>query len=121
MAVQHVYSNAVADGTATSVVRPSDWNSYHNQYLSIAIQQGVSGVVLFVVWIAAIAREREAPRDRHLLAIAILMSWCVTSLFSSHFRTFAEGHLLATFLGVLLAVEARAKDASPVPPGSAHA
>ena len=36
MAVQHVYSNAVADGTATSVVRPSDWNSYHNQYLSIS-------------------------------------------------------------------------------------
>ena len=103
-----------------------DWRTLrttdpHNQYLSIAIQQGVAGVVLFIVWIAAIAREREAPRDCHLLAIAILMSWCVTSLFSSHFRTFAEGHLLATFLGVLLAVEARAKDASPVPPGSAHA
>lgn len=36
MAVQHVYSNAVADGTATSVVRPSDWNSYHNQYMTIS-------------------------------------------------------------------------------------
>jgi len=36
MAVQHVYSNAVADGAATSVVRPSDWNSYHNQYMTIA-------------------------------------------------------------------------------------
>lgn len=36
MAVQHVYSNAVADGTATSVVRPSDWNSYHNQYVTIS-------------------------------------------------------------------------------------
>jgi hypothetical protein len=47
MAVQHVYSNAVADGTATSVVRPSDWNSYHNQYLTIsgntAGQSTVSG------------------------------------------------------------------------------
>ncbi len=103
-----------------------DWRALrttdpHNQYLSIAIQQGVGGVVLFVVWIAAIARERESPKDYHLLAIAILMSWCVTSLFSSHFRTFAEGHLLATFLGVLLAVEARAKDVRQVPPGSAHA
>jgi hypothetical protein len=27
--VYHVYSNAVPDGTATSVVRPSDWNSSH--------------------------------------------------------------------------------------------
>lgn len=103
-----------------------DWRAVrttdpHNQYLAIALQQGVGGVVLFVVWIAAIAREREAPKDCHLLALAILMSWCVTSLFSSHFRTFAEGHLLATFLGVLLAVEARAKDASHIPSGSAHA
>lgn len=103
-----------------------DWRALrttdpHNQYLAIAIQQGVGGVVLFVVWIAAIARERESPKDCHLLAMAILMSWCVTSLFSSHFRTFAEGHLLTTFLGVLLAVEARAKDDSPTPPGSAHA
>lgn len=36
MAVSHVYSNTVADGTATSVVRPSDWNSAHNQYVTIA-------------------------------------------------------------------------------------
>lgn len=36
MAVSHVYSNVVPDGTATSVVRPSDWNSAHNQYMTIA-------------------------------------------------------------------------------------
>lgn len=35
MAVQHVYSNTVANGTDTGVVRPSDWNSYHNQYITI--------------------------------------------------------------------------------------
>lgn len=29
MAQYHVYSQTVADGTATSVVRPSDWNSAH--------------------------------------------------------------------------------------------
>lgn len=32
MAISHVYSNAVPDGTATSVVRPSDWNSAHNLF-----------------------------------------------------------------------------------------
>ena len=36
MAVQHVFSNAVPDGTNTAIVRPSDWNSYHNQYSTIS-------------------------------------------------------------------------------------
>lgn len=51
MAVSHVYSNAQADATgtitvwngattatvaATNVVRPSDWNSAHNQYYTLS-------------------------------------------------------------------------------------
>ena len=36
MAVSHIYNQTVADGTATSVVRPSDWNSAHNQFMTIA-------------------------------------------------------------------------------------
>ena len=36
MSIQHFYSQTVADGTATSVVRPSDWNSVHNQVLNIS-------------------------------------------------------------------------------------
>ena len=36
-ALYHVYTQTVADGTATSVVRPSDWNSAHFQ------QQTISG------------------------------------------------------------------------------
>ena len=35
MSIQHFYSQTVADGTATSVVRPSDWNSVHNQILNM--------------------------------------------------------------------------------------
>lgn len=35
MALYHVYSNAVPDGTATSVVRPSDWNSAHGQSVQL--------------------------------------------------------------------------------------
>jgi len=102
----------------------SDWRAVHttdphNQYLFVAIQQGIGGLALFLAWIAAVARERESRRDYHRLAIAILAGWCVTSLFSSHFRTFAEGHILATFLGVLLAVKlpsvATHPDAGPLP------
>lgn len=99
----------------------SDWRAVrttdpHNQYLSVAIQQGVGGLAVFLVWIIAIVREREARPDYHRLAVAILAGWCVTSLFSSHFRTFAEGHMLATFLGVLLAVESLS---AVTPPGAA--
>ena len=36
MALYHAYSQTVADGTATSVVRPSDWNSGHNQFVTLA-------------------------------------------------------------------------------------
>ena len=47
MSVQHVFSNQVADGTATSVVRPSDWNSAHNQVMTLvgntAGQSTISG------------------------------------------------------------------------------
>lgn len=30
MVLRHVFSNAIADGTNTQIVRPSDWNSAHN-------------------------------------------------------------------------------------------
>ena len=36
MSIQHIYSQTVADGTATSVVRPSDWNSVHNMVLNVS-------------------------------------------------------------------------------------
>jgi len=98
----------------------SDWRSLrttdpHNQYLSVAIQQGIGGLGVFLVWIIAIMRERESRRDCHRLAVAILIGWCVTSLFSSHFRTFAEGHLLATFIGVLMAVESKDDEVPWIP------
>lgn len=36
MQISHAYSQTVADGTATSVVRPSDWNSNHNIVLNLS-------------------------------------------------------------------------------------
>jgi hypothetical protein len=45
MAILHAYSQTVADGTATSVVRPSDWNSSHIvQYSLFGNTAGVSTV-----------------------------------------------------------------------------
>lgn len=36
MALYHAYNQTVGDGTATSVVRPSDWNSGHNQFVTLS-------------------------------------------------------------------------------------
>src|SRR3972149_4297003 len=36
MAVSHIFSNVIADGTNTNIVPPSDWNSVHNQYLTLS-------------------------------------------------------------------------------------
>ena len=35
MTIKHVFSNPVADGAATTVVRPSDWNSAHVQAMTL--------------------------------------------------------------------------------------
>ncbi len=45
--------------------------------------------------------------------MAILAAWCVNSLFSSHFWTFNEGHIIVVMMGVLLA---RAPATSPINP-----
>ncbi|MDP1757353.1 MAG: O-antigen ligase family protein, partial [Pseudohongiella sp.] len=93
-----------------------DWRSLattdpHNQYLGVLAQQGIVGLAVFFAWLVAVGRDRSGPLVYRNLAVAILCGWCVTSLFSSHFRTFVEGHLLATFLGVFLAAESH-----PQPP-----
>lgn len=89
----------------------NDWRAEptgdpHNQYLAVFVEHGIVGILVFIGWLFALGFDRGGPQAYQGLAVAILIGWCVTSLFSSHFRTFAEGHLLATFLGVLLAAEA---------------
>jgi O-antigen ligase len=86
---------------------PSNWRAEpigdpHNQYLAVLTQHGIGGLAVFLVWIVAIARDMRGLPKYRKLALGLLFGWCVTSLFSSHFRTFAEGHLITTFLGVLL-------------------
>lgn len=101
---------------------PEDWRALattdpHNQYLGVFAQQGIGGLAVFLGWLLAIGRDRSGPPAYRNLAVAILCGWCVTSMFSSHFRTFVEGHMLATFLGVLLAIE---QSPQPRPPVSAE-
>jgi hypothetical protein len=87
---------------------PSDWRAEptgdpHSQYLAIWAQQGIVGLAVFLLWLFAIVRDRGTDPCYRQLALAIFLGWCISSIFNSHFTTFAEGHLVATFLGVLLA------------------
>lgn len=86
----------------------SDWRGEsagdpHNQYLSIWVQQGIIGLGVFLLWLIAIAMDKMAVSPYRSLALPIFLGWCLTSLFNSHFTTFVEGHLVATFVGILLA------------------
>jgi O-antigen ligase/GR25 family glycosyltransferase involved in LPS biosynthesis len=77
----------------------------HNQYLYFLAETGVLGLLAFGWWLLAAARQPVTGPCR-VAGLALLLAWCVTSLFSSHFRTFNEGHMIMMFLGVLLAREA---------------
>jgi len=75
-----------------------------NQYLRLMVDAGIPGVLAFAAFVAGVLRQR-APAPYRGAALALLAAWLCTSVFNSHFQTFAEGHLLALVLGVLLATQ----------------
>lgn len=75
----------------------------HNQYLFLLAEQGIFGLVAFLALIIAALADRGDGTRARVVAVGMLLGWCATSLLSSHFKTFSEGHLLAFFLGAMLA------------------
>ena len=75
----------------------------HNQYLFFLVEQGIFGLVAFLAFIVAALLERGDGTRVRVVAVGMLLAWCATSLLSSHFKTFSEGHLLTLFLGAMLA------------------
>jgi O-antigen ligase len=75
----------------------------HSQYLFFLAEQGIVGLVAFLVFIAMALVDRGDGTRARVLAIGMLLGWCATSLVSSHFKTFSEGFLLALVLGAMLA------------------
>ena len=84
----------------------------HNQYLFILAETGLLGLLAFV-WFLVSALRQPVTGPFKVIGIAVLLAWCVTSLFSSHFHTFNEGHLIAIMLGVCLARESVTRDHAP--------
>jgi O-antigen ligase len=86
----------------------SDWRVLptvdpHNQYLFFLAEQGIVGLVAFLAFIIAALVDRGDGTRARIIAVGMLLAWCATSLLSSHFKTFSEGHLLTLFLGAMLA------------------
>jgi O-antigen ligase len=96
--------------------RYADWRALpstdpHNIYLFVAVEHGLIGLVVFVGFLSVTLWR--APRDRYgWIGIGALLVIMATSLFSSHFRTFPEAHLLSMFLGAMLASGATSNSAN---------
>lgn len=79
----------------------------HDQYLKIAAEHGLVGLAVFFAFLLTAFFQRPGSSYR-LIGLGVLLSWCGTSLFSSHFSTFSEGNFIALWCGAMLANEAGA-------------
>jgi O-antigen ligase len=75
----------------------------HNEYLLMAVQLGIPGVLLFVNLLVQVGRYgmRLEPRSRHLL-LAWLATFAIGSLANSLLIDFTEGHIFVLLSGILL-------------------
>lgn len=80
-------------------------NDPHNQYLKILVEQGLIGFIIFLGVIFSAFTTRNVSQPYKLIGLAVLVSWCATSLANSHFSTFHEGHFIWFWLGAMLASE----------------
>ena len=81
----------------------------HNQYLLILAEAGLLGLAAFALFLFSALRQ-QVRGSFGVIGIALLLAWSLTSLFSSHFHTFNEGHLIAMLLGVCLARESATRN-----------
>lgn len=75
----------------------------HNQYLFILAENGVIGLLAFLAAIGMMLKYcLKGGSIYGRMAAGCVLAWCATSLFSGHFRTFPEGHLIAFIVGILM-------------------
>jgi len=86
----------------------------HNQYLSVWVEFGLAGLLALLAFVALAFRQGLQGRGEatRIAGLGLLAAWCATSLFSSHFQTFNEGHLLMVMLGALLSRDAQCPSAA---------
>lgn len=87
------------DGVAATIT-----GDPHNQYLKILIEHGVIGLIIFMLIIFLLFKQKNSSPYK-LIGIPVLLAICCTSLVNSHFSTFNEGQLIWILAGSLLASE----------------
>ena len=76
----------------------------HNQFLKILAELGSIGFLIFIAFLSSTLLQKVKPFYFYL-GLGVLIAWCATSLFSSHFSTFTEGRFIYIWLGIMLASE----------------
>lgn len=84
-----------------------DWRAVatgdpHNQYMFVWLENGLFGLLLFLAYIYIGIRQGFKNPPYGAIAASFLIAIAASSLFNSHFKTYAEGYMLAFFLGALL-------------------
>lgn len=75
----------------------------HSQYLFILAENGMIGLITFLAMIGMLLKYcLKGGSIYGKMAAGCVLAWCATSLFSGHFRTFPEGHLIAFIVGILM-------------------
>jgi O-antigen ligase len=110
------YSARAAEKYQGWQAKPAD--DPHNQYLFVTAENGLIGLATFLFMLGTMVRScLKSGSIYGKMAAGCLLAWCVTSLFSGHFRTFPEGHLIAFIVGILMVSRApegrQASDSAP--------
>jgi len=93
--------------SALAATKSHDWRGGstadpHNQYLFVWLENGLIGLLLFFAYIYVCIKQGLNNKPYGPIAASFLIAIAASSLFNSHFKTFAEGYLLAFFLGSLI-------------------
>jgi O-antigen ligase len=86
----------------------------HNQFLRILVEHGAVGLFFFLLFIGSFFFQPVPGRFR-VPGLCVLLAWCATSLFSSHFTTFLEGRFLMLWLGIFLSASPEVVGLNPGP------
>ena len=97
-AFKAAYTEQVADKTGLVAAITQD---PHNQYLKILIEQGILGLILFVVMIVRTLIDTKLDNENYLLGPAVIFIWILTSCFNAHFTTFMEGTFIWGWMGLM--------------------
>jgi O-antigen ligase len=102
-AFESAYREHISNQSGVAATITSD---PHNQFLKIATEHGLFGLLVFFAFLASNLRQKSCAPYR-MLGLGVLFAWMATSLANSHFSTFSEGIFIFTWIGVMLANESK--------------